>query len=112
DGNGTKLTNPKLIVEEIATFYGALYNLSEDPLQHQLTPLEIAAYLDRVELPQLSSDQASLLSSKITPEEISKALRETPRHKAQGPDGFSTHYYKVFADQLLPHMTSLFNNIM
>ncbi|CAH2294656.1 immunoglobulin superfamily member 1-like [Pelobates cultripes] len=61
-----------MMVDEFVTFYGMLYNLADDPSQHQPTPPKIATFLDGVELLQLSSDQASSLNSPITSDEISK----------------------------------------
>uniref|UniRef100_A0A8C5MGP2 Reverse transcriptase domain-containing protein n=1 Tax=Leptobrachium leishanense TaxID=445787 RepID=A0A8C5MGP2_9ANUR len=38
-----------------------------------------------------------------------KVLSSLPPRKSPGPDGFSTKYYTTFAEQLTPHMLSLFN---
>ncbi|CAH2275208.1 Hypothetical predicted protein [Pelobates cultripes] len=103
DGTGSKQISPKMMVDEFAAFYEALYNLSFDPSQHQPTQPEILYFLDGVGLPQLSSDQAASVDRPITMDEVSKALKDTPRHKALGPDGFSTYYYNVFEDQLIAH---------
>ncbi|CAH2285161.1 Hypothetical predicted protein [Pelobates cultripes] len=112
DGHGTKVMNPKAIVDEFAAFYAQLYNLSGDTTQHQPTPQNITTFLEGIHLPQLSTEQATALTNPIVPTKISRALCDTPRHKTPGPDGYSTHYYIVFEDLLLPHLTAIFNHIL
>ncbi|CAH2246020.1 Hypothetical predicted protein, partial [Pelobates cultripes] len=112
DDTGTKIRNPKAIVDKFAQFYAGLYNLSEDTTQHQPSPQDITTFLEGVTLLRLFNEQATALTNPIVASEVSKALHDTPRHKAPGPDGFSTHYYRVFEDQLLLHLTALFNHIL
>uniref|UniRef100_A0A8C5PGE3 Reverse transcriptase domain-containing protein n=1 Tax=Leptobrachium leishanense TaxID=445787 RepID=A0A8C5PGE3_9ANUR len=103
------VAQPRQIANRFAEYYAQLYNLHLDGATHQPSLTEVFSYLTSIALPQLSPTCQDTLTTPISHEELMKVLSSLPPHKSPGPDGFSTKYYTTFAEQLTPHMLSLFN---
>lgn len=75
-------------------------------------PKDIRWFLDAIQLPSISDEQLTILSSPFTHAEASKAVKSLSLHKSHGPDGFTNECYSQFNDRLSPQLTDSLNNIM
>ena len=53
---------------------------------------EIDAFLENHKLPKLEQEEIENLNRPITREEIEVVIRNLPRHKSPGPDGFPEEF--------------------
>lgn len=106
------MTNPKDIADGFSSFYSRLYNLSQSASEPNPTSQQINDFLTPLQLPTITPTQLKYLSQPFSHQEISKAIKALPLHKAPGPDGFINEYYKSFQDQLVPHLCNTFNKFL
>ncbi|XP_044138936.1 olfactory receptor 6N1-like [Bufo gargarizans] len=103
--------DPDRIASLFRNFYESLYNLH--PLSQTNSVPEAVpdhlSFLKGLDLPQLSVPDRLHLSAPFTPEELLKAIRESPKGKCPGPDGLPIPYYDTFHDILIPHLLPIFN---
>ena len=52
------------------------------------------AFLESHKLPKLEQEEIENLNRPITREEIEAVIKNIPRHKSPGPDGFSGNSFK------------------
>ena len=78
---GEITTNTKEIQTILKTHYEQLYN--------KLGSLEeMDAFLENHKPPKLEQEEIENLNRPITREEIEAVIKNLPRHKSPGPDGF------------------------
>lgn len=65
-----KITNPQEITNQFAEYYGALYNLQNEPHAPQLTAEGNEFFLHKLHLPSLSDPQLEALKDPSNPKEI------------------------------------------
>ena len=107
--NNTKITEPNEILEEMRIFYENLYSYKN------ITHLEESSFQSFLEnLPKLSYEESSKLSSQITMEELQSQVFSTRNNKSPGPDGFTNEFFKFFWKEikyiLLQLMNKFFNS--
>lgn len=104
--NGSLTQNPKQILETFHSFYSNLYSEPQTDTTHLINPL-----LDNIPLPKISDQHRSIMEDPISEEEVREVIKELKRGSAPGPDGFSTQYYKIFSETLIPYLVQLFNSL-
>jgi hypothetical protein len=62
-------------------------------------------FLDIYDHPKLN------LNRSITQNEIEAAIKNLPKKKSPGPDGFSAEFYQTFKEELIPTLLKLFYEI-
>lgn len=106
DTSGKTTQDPQEINNSFRHFYSSLYTNGTQPLQS-----EIDSFLNNLDLPSLTTEQANFLEQSITPEELIKALQSMQNNKSPGPDGLPAEFYKHFWDILSPTFNKLLTEI-
>jgi hypothetical protein len=71
----------------------------------------MAGFLDRYLLQMLNQDQVNYLNIPITLKEIEAAVKSLPTKKSPGPESFSTEFYQIFKEELIPKLLKIFHKI-
>ena len=106
DSSGNATQDPQNINNIFRQFYSSLYSAGTEPTQS-----EIDSFLNNLDLPSLTTDQANYLDQPISSEELTEVLHSMPNNKSQGPDGLSAEYYKHFLDLFAPLFLRLITDI-
>ena len=69
---------------------------------------EMDAFLENHKLPKLEQEEIENLNRPITREEIEAVIKNLPRHKSPGPDGFPGESFQTFKKESIPILLNLF----
>jgi hypothetical protein len=100
---GDITTDPEEIKRIIRSYFKSLYSTKLENLN------EMDNFLDRYHLPKLDQDQVNYLNSSITPKEIEAVIKLLPSHLKPRTDDFSTEFYQIFKEELIPTLFKLFH---
>ena len=64
--------------------------------------------LDRYNLPRQSQEEIENINRPITSNEIETVVKNLPKHRSPGPDGFTGKFYQTFREELTPILLKLF----
>ena len=68
-------------------------------------------FIDKYYLPKLNQDQISKLNRPIIAKEIETDIKRLPNKKSPGPDFFSSEFYNIFKEELIPVLLKLFHTV-
>ena len=86
----------------IRDYYEQLYGNKMDNLE------EMQSFLEKFNLTRLNQEEIEIMNNPITGTEIEAVIRNLPKNKSPGPDGFIGVFYETFREELMPILLKLF----
>ena len=69
---------------------------------------EMDKFLEKFNLPRLNQEEIEIISNPITSTEIEAVIKNLPKNKSPGQDGFPGEFYQTFREELMPMLLKLF----
>ena len=71
-------------------------------------PEEMAKFLEKFSLSKPNQEEIEIMSNPITSTEIESVIKNLPKNKSSGLDGFTEEFYQTFREELMPILLKLF----
>ena len=72
---------------------------------------EMDRFLEKFNLARLNQEKIEIMKNSITSTEIEAVIKNLPKNKSPGPDGFTGEFYQTFREELMPILLKLFQKI-
>ena len=72
---------------------------------------EMDRFIEKFNLPWLNQEEIEIMNKSITHIEIETIIKNLPKNKSPGPDGFTGELYQTFRKELMPIFLKLFQKI-
>ena len=59
-------------------------------------------FLEKFNLPRLNQEEIEIIDNLITSTEIEAVIKNLPKNKSPGPDGFTGEFCQAFREELMP----------
>ena len=71
---------------------------------------EMDRFLEKLNLLRLNKEEIEIMNNPITSTEIEAVIKNPPKNKSPGPDGFTGEFYQTFREELMPLLLKLSKN--
>ena len=68
-------------------------------------------FSEKFNLPRLNQEEIEIMTNPITSTEIEAVIKNLPKNKSPGLDGFTGEFYQTFREELMPLLLKLFQKI-
>ena len=68
-------------------------------------------FLEKFNLQRLNQEETEIMNNPITSTVIEAVIKNLPKNKTPGPDGFTGEFYQTFREELMPFLLKLFQKI-
>ena len=72
---------------------------------------EMDRVLKMFNLPRLNQEDIEIMNNPITSTEIEAVIKNLPKNKSPGPDGFTGEFYQTFREELMPILLKFLQKI-
>ena len=69
---------------------------------------EMDRFLEKLNIPRLNQEEIDIMNNPKTSTEIKAVIKNLPKNKSPGPDGFTGKFYQIFREKLMPILLKLF----
>ena len=69
-------------------------------------------FLEKFNVLRLNQEEIEIMNNLITSTEIEVVIKNPPKNKSPGPDGFTGEFYQTFREELMPILLKLFPKIV
>ena len=74
-------------------------------------PRQMNRFLEKFNLPSVNQEEIENMSNPITSTKIEAVIKNCPKNKSPGPDGFTGEFYQTYREELMPILLKLFQKI-
>ena len=85
-------------------YYKQLHGNKMDNLE------EMNRFLEKFNLPKLNEEKIEIMNNPVTSSEIEAVIKNLPKNKSPGPDGFTGEFHQTFRE-LMPILLKVFQKI-
>ena len=72
---------------------------------------EMDRFLEKFNLSRLNQEEIETINNPITSTDIEAVIKNLPKNKSPGPDGFTGEFYHTFREELMPILLKLVQKI-
>jgi len=72
---------------------------------------EMDRFLEKFNFPRLNQEEIENMNNPITSTETEAVIKNLPKNKSPGPDGFTGEFYQIFREELMSILLKLFQKI-
>ena len=72
---------------------------------------EMDRFLEKFNLPTLNQEEIEIMNNPITSTEIEAMIKNLPKNKSTGPEGFTGEFCQTYREELMPILLKLFQKI-
>ena len=65
-------------------------------------------FLENLNLLRLNQEEIEIMNNPIASTEMEAVVKNLPKNKSPGPDGFTGEFYQTFSEELMPILLKLF----